>query len=677
MNSHLSSLRLALVALLASQVQLATSVPFDGQARAVDAPTVNGYSYQGCYVEPTGGRALEVVKSDDRMTLRMCAEICAASTKKTYFGVEYGKECWCGSKLSSAAVLAEKESQCSIKCAGDATTVCGGRSRINIYKAEGSGSEPLPITPLAKASVGDYDHKGCFSDGVGGRRALSSVKGDDAMTPEKCAVQCAGSKYMGLEYGRECWCGNTHDASSTLVDAQSECNMVCAGEKTAICGGRSRLNLYQLKATSIPSLTTATVTSSSTSSSAALETGRVGDYKAESCWTDDGGHGRTLSSLWASDDMTIEICAAHAATKGAKFFGVEYGRECWTGSTLNAFSAAAETKTCNIKCKGNTNQICGGRGRMNLYSLSPVILTSTSTTASTTTASPTTSAFIVSSPSTTSVEAPTASGTIDLTDATLSNSQLKEIGGRTVIIMTPPSEGEARVSLLASPPAGVKTGDLIVVDVSLQVDELSIAKRAVLTECTLTMFLGGVLIYNNKLWTTDGSYTTVTSLPTGAAGLTTLVIVQYCPEGAASVTIGGVTLEPAPPGAVTSSIGPVAQPTTMNAAGGCTLSGAPVATSGLVAMATPIPAAVQGNMNPAYEQCARICANAPNCNSWALDRGDYLNDASTPWKCRFYTGNVGEYAVSFDRDFAEIYLFEPSGPLDFLSTSSAFILVIG
>jgi hypothetical protein len=53
---------------------------------------VGGYTYQGCYTEGTGIRALTPGAFFDyvAMTLEKCATSCAAYT---YFGVEYGGEC--------------------------------------------------------------------------------------------------------------------------------------------------------------------------------------------------------------------------------------------------------------------------------------------------------------------------------------------------------------------------------------------------------------------------------------------------------------------------------------------------------------------------------------------------------------------------------------------------------
>jgi hypothetical protein len=54
--------------------------------------TVGAYSFQGCYTEATGQRALTGLSFYDypAMTLEECAGVCSGFL---YWGVEYGGEC--------------------------------------------------------------------------------------------------------------------------------------------------------------------------------------------------------------------------------------------------------------------------------------------------------------------------------------------------------------------------------------------------------------------------------------------------------------------------------------------------------------------------------------------------------------------------------------------------------
>ncbi|KAF8858490.1 WSC-domain-containing protein [Acephala macrosclerotiorum] len=69
------------------------------------------------------------------------------------------------------------------------------------------------------------------------------------MTLEACATDCAGYAYFGVEYGGECWCANTLDATSALAPV-TDCYFVCPGNSLEYCGAGNRLELYTLSATS-------------------------------------------------------------------------------------------------------------------------------------------------------------------------------------------------------------------------------------------------------------------------------------------------------------------------------------------------------------------------------------------------------------------------------------------
>lgn len=64
------------------------------------------------------------------MTLAECATFCASYT---YYGVEYGTECYCGNAIAASAVVA---SNCTVPCGGDDTQLCGGGWAMNLFTNE-------------------------------------------------------------------------------------------------------------------------------------------------------------------------------------------------------------------------------------------------------------------------------------------------------------------------------------------------------------------------------------------------------------------------------------------------------------------------------------------------------------------------------------------------------------
>ena len=67
------------------------------------------------------------------------------------------------------------------------------------------------------------------------------------MTVEKCGAYCAarGHAYMGVEYGRECFCNGEGPVNGAARAPEADCGMVCAGDRTEWCGGPNRINIYK------------------------------------------------------------------------------------------------------------------------------------------------------------------------------------------------------------------------------------------------------------------------------------------------------------------------------------------------------------------------------------------------------------------------------------------------
>lgn len=93
--------------------------------------TVGNYGFEGCVTDSQGVRTLtgDLLRSDD-MTLQICANFCGGYT---YFGTEYGTECWCGNTLAAGATTVDA-SECSMTCSGDGDLLCGNGDRLSLYK---------------------------------------------------------------------------------------------------------------------------------------------------------------------------------------------------------------------------------------------------------------------------------------------------------------------------------------------------------------------------------------------------------------------------------------------------------------------------------------------------------------------------------------------------------------
>ncbi|KAI3396812.1 hypothetical protein diail_11641 [Diaporthe ilicicola] len=191
----------------------------------------------GCYNEGPHGRALPEFFYEDEvlMTIDKCVHLCA---NYTFLGLEYGSQCWCGNSIQHDAFPVD-DRQCSMVCAGNAQQICGGENTLSVYLPP----PPPPPRPINRIT---YSAAGCYAEPADGSRALTKSRtSTHAMTPAACFNICgtSGRVYAGLEYGRECWCGNHLSNAATMVDP-SRCNMKCSGDATQMCGGERLFNLY-------------------------------------------------------------------------------------------------------------------------------------------------------------------------------------------------------------------------------------------------------------------------------------------------------------------------------------------------------------------------------------------------------------------------------------------------
>ncbi|KAL8651206.1 MAG: hypothetical protein Q9226_004802, partial [Calogaya cf. arnoldii] len=214
------------------------------------------------------------------------------------------------------------------------------------------------------------------------------------MTIEICLDYCKskGTTYAGIEYRRECYCGNSL-ASDTTSNAAG-CTLACKGDATEICGGSLHMNIYQALAssgrssntspsstspsstltttsrssspistttskasiispsstsatTTLSTLTTSTRTSSSavtyiTPTPSATATPTKGFYSLGCYAEPPSPTKKPLTRILASDSMSPDLCISAldsansktGATKTYDVFGLEYGKECWVGEGL-------------------------------------------------------------------------------------------------------------------------------------------------------------------------------------------------------------------------------------------------------------------------------------------------------------------------------------------------------
>ena len=116
----------------------------------------------------------------------------------------------------------------------------------------------------------EFTYLGCYQDGIACQsrgtqcrdmNGVESAAAQDADSmnsdpffsmgdeggPAKCAQLCQGFKYMGLQYGSECYCDNAN--TMTQPDVETTCDSPCSGDDSIMCGGSWHNSVYELGST--------------------------------------------------------------------------------------------------------------------------------------------------------------------------------------------------------------------------------------------------------------------------------------------------------------------------------------------------------------------------------------------------------------------------------------------
>jgi glucan 1,3-beta-glucosidase len=165
----------------------------------------------------------------------------------------------------------------------------------------------------------------------------------NSVTACQTVCKASGNLFSGVENADECWCGNViHGAAKDQVD----CGKACTGNSAQICGGVSRISIYQLTDVSPKWI-------------------RLG------CYTDNST-ARTLShtvpATVLNTTTTNALCIKECQLFGYTYAGTEAGSQCYCGKAIqNAGVPAPEGASgCSTVCKGNATDTCGGTNRLTL-----------------------------------------------------------------------------------------------------------------------------------------------------------------------------------------------------------------------------------------------------------------------------------------------------------------------
>ncbi|KAK1994677.1 WSC domain-containing protein [Colletotrichum falcatum] len=285
-------------------------------------------------------------------------------------------------------------------CNGNPAEYCGGPNRLNVYdfqnkfqppatststststpvatpsavvasssSAAASPAAPTSTVPSQPPTVGNWKWYGCQTEATNARALSSKTFAADDMTLESCAAFCDSFTYFGVEYSRECYCGNSFSAGSVPAPA-SDCSMKCAGNQLEFCGEGNRLSVYTIGGATQPSSSSSAPASTSTGPAVPIGTDYPTGWTGQGCWVDNLT-GRILPNQLQDDAaMTLASCAQKCSAAGYTVAGAEYHTQCFCGNAIyNGGAVADDPTTCNTACGGKPDEMCGGPNRMTIIS---------------------------------------------------------------------------------------------------------------------------------------------------------------------------------------------------------------------------------------------------------------------------------------------------------------------
>jgi len=306
----------------------------------------SGYTSVGCVAEGTSGRALTGASfTNNNMTRGACVSYCQ-SFGYPLAGVEFGRQCYCGSTMQSGSsnTTLLDPIQCGMACANNTNENCGGSNTLQLW----NNPSLYPIVSLPTGWVAT----GCRTEATSGRALSGYSFTSNAMTNELCMSTCVSKGYAlaGIEYAGECYCGNSFNAGSTIA-TDGSCSIACSGNKLETCGGGNRLTTFNYTLAAVWAPSTTSVAGAAATAVSNLPAG----WASVGCMSDTQSTRSLASYSFTSSSMTQELCTSTCVSKGYNLAGMEYASECYCGNSIASGTTTASSTDCVMSCNGESN----------------------------------------------------------------------------------------------------------------------------------------------------------------------------------------------------------------------------------------------------------------------------------------------------------------------------------
>ncbi|KAI9453093.1 copper radical oxidase [Lactarius psammicola] len=200
-----------------------------------------GWTTLGCYtVDNVHPRVFQTERADNQnVTVESCITSCAAQNFQ-FARLEHDVQCLCGDNLVDGA-LSAPDPDCQMHRDGYKIEARGGLNRVSVYTSRATPTVQTTGLP------GKWQYSRCLAEPAPNHVFPYHLVLDNN-SAQNCLSQCSAFGYpaAGMEFGRECWCGDVADITNNggTTAPESDCTMACSGDSLHLCGDAWRLQLY-------------------------------------------------------------------------------------------------------------------------------------------------------------------------------------------------------------------------------------------------------------------------------------------------------------------------------------------------------------------------------------------------------------------------------------------------
>lgn len=155
----------------------------------------------------------------------------------------------------------------------------------------------------------------------------------------KCKGFCHEYSYFGLQNGGECRCGNQFGLYGKVDD--KHCNMSCQSQPSNMCGGPGYNSVFLPVNVKVKFL---------------------------GCYQDSKSDRDLTGKISLGKDRSPKRCSQFCDGEGYKYFGLQYGGECFCGDFYGKHGKISDSQ-CDFPCKDDDGEKCGGVQTNSVYEI--------------------------------------------------------------------------------------------------------------------------------------------------------------------------------------------------------------------------------------------------------------------------------------------------------------------